>query len=113
MDLVLVGQRTSIKLLIFHLKRGERANEFIQALKKIWIDDVVEFKGKYYNIPASKVYPKPIQKPHIPVYLGGFSPNTFSRIVKYDINGWLGVVGGPLEYLKYYQGYKRTGKSSK
>ena len=61
--------------------RGERANEFIQALKKIWIDDVVEFKGKYYNIPASKVYPKPIQKPHIPVYLGGFSPNTFSRIV--------------------------------
>jgi probable F420-dependent oxidoreductase len=80
--------------------RGERANEFIQALKKIWIDDVVEFKGKYYNIPASKVYPKPIQKPHIPVYLGGFSPNTFSRIVKYDINGWLGVVGGPLEYLE-------------
>ena len=81
-------------------KRGKRADEFIQVLKKVWTDDVVEFKGKYYNIPASKVYPKPIQKPHIPVYLGGFSSNTFSRIVKYDINGWLGVVGGPLEYLE-------------
>jgi alkanesulfonate monooxygenase SsuD/methylene tetrahydromethanopterin reductase-like flavin-dependent oxidoreductase (luciferase family) len=77
-----------------------RANEFIEALKKIWIDDIVEFKGKYYNIPASKIGPKPVQKPHIPIYLGGFSPNTFSRIAKYA-NGWLGATGGPLEYLAW------------
>ncbi len=79
--------------------RGKRSDEFVQVLKRIWTDDVVEFKGKYYNIPASKIGPKPIQKPHPPVYLGGFSPNTFSRIVNYDTNGWLGVVAGPLEYL--------------
>jgi probable F420-dependent oxidoreductase len=80
--------------------RGKRADEFIEAMKNIWTDDVVEFKGKYYSIPASKVEPKPIQKPNIPTYLGGFSPNTFSRIIKYDLNGWLGVVGGPLEYIE-------------
>lgn len=79
--------------------RGKRADEFVQVLKRIWTDDIVEFKGKYYSIPASKIGPKPIQKPHPPVYLGGFSPNTFSRIVNYDTNGWLAVVGGPLEYL--------------
>lgn len=79
--------------------RGKRADEFVQVLNRIWTDDVVEFKGKYYSIPASKIGPKPIQKPHPPVYLGGFSPNTFSRIVNYDTNGWLAVVGGPLEYL--------------
>ena len=79
--------------------RGKRADEFVQVLKRIWTDDVVEFKGKYYSVPASKIGPKPIQKPHPPVYLGGFSPNTFSRIVNYDTNGWLAVVGGPLEYL--------------
>jgi probable F420-dependent oxidoreductase len=78
--------------------KGARADEFIQALKKIWTDDVVEFKGKFYNIPASKIGPKPIQKPHIPLYLGGFASNTFSRISKYT-NGWLGAAGGPLEYL--------------
>jgi probable F420-dependent oxidoreductase len=80
--------------------KGKRADEFIQALKKIWTDDVVEFKGEYYNIPASKIGPKPIQKPHIPIYLGGFSPNTFARIVNYDANGWLGGISGPLEYLE-------------
>jgi probable F420-dependent oxidoreductase len=79
--------------------RGKRADELIQVLKKIWTDDVVEFKGKYYSIPASKIGPKPTQKPHPPIYLGGFSPNTFSRIVNYDTNGWLAVVGGPLEYI--------------
>jgi probable F420-dependent oxidoreductase len=79
--------------------RGKRADELIQVLKKIWTDDIVEFKGKYYSIPASKIGPKPTQKPHPPIYLGGFSPNTFSRIVNYDTNGWLAVVGGPLEYL--------------
>jgi len=80
--------------------RGERADEFLQVMKTIWTNDVVEFEGKYYNIPASKIDPKPIQKPGIPVYLGGFTPNTFSRIIKYDLNGWLGVVGGPLEYIE-------------
>ena len=80
--------------------RGKRADEFIQVLKRIWTDDVVEFKGKYYSIPASKIGPKPIQKPNVPIYLGGFSPNIFSRIVNYDTNGWLALVGGPLEYLE-------------
>lgn len=77
--------------------RGKRADEFIQVLKKIWTDDIVEFKGEYHDIPASKIGPKPIQKPHIPIYLGGFSPNTYSRIVNYDANGWLGVTAGALD----------------
>jgi probable F420-dependent oxidoreductase len=68
--------------------RGARADEFIQVLTQILTEDVVEFKGRYYNIPPSKIGPKPIQKPRIPIYLWGFSPNTFSRISKYA-DGWL------------------------
>jgi probable F420-dependent oxidoreductase len=80
--------------------RGKREDEIIQVLKRIWTDDVVEFKGEYYNIPPSKIGPKPIQKPHIPIYLGGFSPKTIARIVKYDTNGWLGIIFGPLDQLR-------------
>lgn len=80
--------------------KGKRADEYLQVLKRIWEDDNVEFKGQYYNIPSSKIGPKPLQKPHIPVYLGGFSPNTFSRIVNHDTNGWLGALGGPIEQIK-------------
>src|ERR671923_1087942 len=78
--------------------RGARADEFIQALTKTWTEDIVEFKGRYYNIPASKIGPKPFQKPRIPIYLGGFSPNTFSRIAKYA-DGWLPAAAGSLDYL--------------
>jgi len=80
--------------------RGERANEFLQLLKQIWTDEVIEFKGQFYSIPASKIGPKPVQKPHPPILLGGFSPNTFLRIVNYA-DGWIPVAGfGPLEQLE-------------
>ena len=80
--------------------RGKRANEFVDSLKRIWTDDVVRFTGEYYNIPDSKIGPKPIQKPNIPIYLGGFSESVFSRIINYDLNGWLSVLAGPLDYLQ-------------
>ena len=80
--------------------KGTRADEFLQVLKKIWTDEIVEFKGKFYNIPASKIGPKPLQEPHPPILLGGFSQKTFTRIVNYA-NGWIGIAGfGPLEQLE-------------
>ncbi|MGH9952376.1 MAG: TIGR03619 family F420-dependent LLM class oxidoreductase [Nitrososphaeraceae archaeon] len=93
--------------------KGTRADEYLQVLKKIWTDDVVEFKGQFYNIPASKIGPKPVQKPHPPILLGGFSPKTFSRIVNYA-NGWIGVAGfGPLEQLEQMiNGLKESARKS-
>src|SRR5918994_1114558 len=40
----------------------------------------------------------PIQKPHIPIYLGGYVTKTFNRIANYA-DGWLASVSGPLEYV--------------
>jgi probable F420-dependent oxidoreductase len=79
--------------------RRKRADEYVQIVKKIWTDDVVEFKGKYYNIPASKIGPKPIQKPHPPIYLGGYSQNTFARIANHA-NGWICVIRDSLDSVK-------------
>jgi len=78
-------------------QRGARADEYLQALKKIWADEVVEFKGQFYNIPASKIGPKPMQKPHPAILLGAYTPKTFPRIVKYA-DGWIPIAGfAPLE----------------
>jgi len=82
--------------------RGKRADEYIQILKMIWgkEEDIVEFKGQFYNIPASKIGPKPIQRP-IPIYLGGYSQGTFARIAKYA-NGWICVIRNNLDQVKSY-----------
>ena len=80
--------------------RGARADEYLQVLKRIWTDDVVEFRGQFYNMPASKIGPKPVQKPHPPILLGGFSPKSFSRVVNHA-NGWIPIAGfAPLEQLE-------------
>jgi probable F420-dependent oxidoreductase len=79
--------------------RAKRADECVQIVKKIWTDDVVEFKGKYYNIQASKIGPKPIQKPHPTICLGGYSQNTFARIANHA-NGWICVVRNSLDEVK-------------
>jgi probable F420-dependent oxidoreductase len=77
--------------------RGARADEYMQVLKRIWTDDVVEFKGQFYDIPASKIGPKPVQKRHPPILLGAYSPKAFPRIVNYA-DGWIPIAGSvPLE----------------
>jgi probable F420-dependent oxidoreductase len=73
-------------------QKGARADEYIQVLKRIWTDEVVEFKGQFYNIPASKIGPKPVQKPRPPILLGAYSPKAFTRIVNYA-DGWIPIAG--------------------
>jgi len=62
-------------------ERGARADEFLRALRMAWEQDVVEFNGRYYQIPKSKIEPKPVQKPHPPITLGGYSKATIERAV--------------------------------
>jgi len=70
--------------------RGERADEFLEVLNKVWYDDTVEHKGKYYSIPKSIIGPKPYQE-KIPIYLGGSAPKALRRIISSGANGWLGI----------------------
>jgi probable F420-dependent oxidoreductase len=75
-------------------ERGKRADELIQALKKIWTTDPVEFQGKYYRIPKSVIGPKPVQKPHPPIYMAAYTPSAMKRVAT-EANGWF-PVGVPL-----------------
>jgi probable F420-dependent oxidoreductase len=79
-------------------KRGERANEILQAMKKVWTDDIVKFNGNFYKIPESIIGPKPVQRPHPKILLGGFSPKTFERMIKSG-DGYIGALVGSFEYF--------------
>jgi probable F420-dependent oxidoreductase len=60
-------------------RRGARSEEFIRCLKAAWTDDVVEFAGEFYRVPRSRVAPKPVQRPHPPLLLGGYHPEVLRR----------------------------------
>ena len=62
-------------------KRGRRMDECLRCLKLVWTEELVEFKGEFYVIPASRIDPKPLQRPHPPVLVGGYSPAAVRRAV--------------------------------
>src|SRR5689334_12769570 len=68
-------------------ERGARADEFLQVLKAIWTADPVEYKGKFYTVPKSHIFPKPVQKPHPPIYLAAFAPPALKRLATLA-DGW-------------------------
>ena len=68
--------------------RWTQTREAIMALKELWTKDEAEFHGRYYDFPPVFCYPKPAQKPHPPVILGGHAKNVLQRIVRWG-DGWL------------------------
>jgi probable F420-dependent oxidoreductase len=69
--------------------RGARCNEFLDVMKRLWTEPVVEFKGKWVQFETMRLDPKPIQKPHVPIIVGGYADAAFARAVKYGA-GWYG-----------------------
>ncbi len=67
--------------------RFKRLEEQIRACKEIWTKPEPEFHGRFVNFDPMWSYPKPVQKPHPPVLLGGESGHTLQRVV--DVcDGW-------------------------
>ena len=75
--------------------RGELLDECIAVLEKIFREDVVTFKGKYFELHELQSYPKPIQRP-FPFYIGGNAPQGRERTARYG-QGWLPAVLSPAE----------------
>jgi probable F420-dependent oxidoreductase len=62
-------------------QRGKRGDEFLRCLKAIWTDDPVEFRGEFYAVPRARVEPRPVQKPHPPITIGGYGEAVIKRAV--------------------------------
>jgi probable F420-dependent oxidoreductase len=68
--------------------RGALLDDQIQALKAIWTQDEAEFHGKYVDFDPIFSWPKPVQRPYPPVYVGGESPAALKRLAAHG-DGWL------------------------
>ena len=61
--------------------------ERVLAMKEIWTREAAEFHGEFVNFDRIWSWPKPVQKPHPPVHLGGESGHTLQRVVEFG-DGW-------------------------
>ncbi|MBI3785998.1 MAG: LLM class F420-dependent oxidoreductase [Deltaproteobacteria bacterium] len=70
--------------------RWKKMAEQVAALKRIWSEDEAEFHGELVDFDPIWSWPKPIQKPHPPILLGGHSPQVMQRVVDY-CDGWMPI----------------------
>ena len=68
--------------------RWTQTKESILAMKSLWTEVESEYHGNYYDFPAVYSFPRPTQRPHPPVYLGGMARNVFKRVVEWG-DGWM------------------------
>ncbi len=68
--------------------RWTQTREAVLVMKELWTREEAEFHGSYFDFPPVRCYPKPVQKPHPPVFLGGAAKNVFRRVVGWA-DGWL------------------------
>jgi len=68
--------------------RWSQTREAILAMKELWTTVGSEYHGKYYDFPPVYSFPRSVQKPHPPVFLGGMAKNVFKRIIDYG-DGWM------------------------
>ena len=69
-------------------RRGARAEDFVACLKAVWGPDPVEHHGEFYDVPRSRVEPKPVQSPHPPLLMGGGADAALRRIGRIA-DGWI------------------------
>jgi probable F420-dependent oxidoreductase len=71
-------------------ERGARTQEYLQIMKECWTQEDPAFHGKFYQFSGIKFAPKPRQKPHPPIWVGGNSPAALRRVIEVG-DGWHGI----------------------
>ncbi len=74
--------------------RGARCDEFLEVMRRLWTEPVVNFAGKWVRFETCRLDPKPIQKPHVPIIVGGYAEAAFRRAARFGA-GWYGFNRDP------------------
>jgi probable F420-dependent oxidoreductase len=83
-------------------KRMAVMRERVEAMKEIWTQDEASYDGEYVSFERIRSYPKPAQRPHPPVLVGGDGPTVEERVLAFG-DAWFPNYNGRREILERYQ----------
>ncbi len=78
-------------------ERGARLDEMLDVFDKLWTESEVEHRGRFWEIPPSKVDLRPVRAGGPEVLLGGFTPAAMARVGSRGA-GWIAIAGAPEEF---------------
>jgi alkanesulfonate monooxygenase SsuD/methylene tetrahydromethanopterin reductase-like flavin-dependent oxidoreductase (luciferase family) len=70
--------------------RAARFVEGIRLMKALWTEPRITFPGRFFQLESAAMEPKPVQRPHPPIWFGGSHPNALRRAVRYG-DGFIGA----------------------
>jgi probable F420-dependent oxidoreductase len=73
--------------------RFSRMREHVEAMKALWTQDEASYEGKHVRFPPSWSWPKPVQKPHPPILVGGHGSKVRDRVVAFGDAWYLNRIG--------------------
>jgi probable F420-dependent oxidoreductase len=82
---------------------GPRMAEYLEVIRRCWTEDDPSFDGRYYKLADVGFYPKPVQKPHPPIWIGGAADGALRRVARYG-DAW--HANGPPQMLA--EGYAKV-----
>lgn len=85
---------------VMGISRGDkvpRTREYLEAMQAIWTQDSAAYSGKFVNFAEATIYPKPVQQPSPPIWIGGQAEKSLEMIADYA-SGWLSFWVSPEQF---------------
>lgn len=76
--------------------RGQRCDEHLEVMHTLSVDDISSFEGRHYRLPPRRQLPKPVQRPHPPILVGGNGEPALRRVARRG-DGWFALDRTPLQ----------------
>lgn len=75
-------------------ERGQVTDEYIRIFRELWTSDSPQFNGDYAHFSDIVFEPRPVQKPHLPIWIGGEGSRAMRRVVELG-DGWMPIGANP------------------
>ena len=90
--------------------RFKLMRERIEAMKAIWTEKQPEYQGEMVKLQKMMTWPKPVQKPHPPIIVGGGFPHAARRAIRYG-DGWI-PLGGRMDLISVIPEFYRMAEEA-
>ena len=88
-------------------QRGAVADDYLAAMRAIWSQDTPAHRGRFVSFAGVQAHPRPVQRPHPPIVIGGRTPPAFRRAVEQG-HGWYGFALDPARTATALEGLREA-----
>jgi alkanesulfonate monooxygenase SsuD/methylene tetrahydromethanopterin reductase-like flavin-dependent oxidoreductase (luciferase family) len=88
-------------------------DEAVRIIPRMWLEDPFCYEGRFFSMPARSIWPKPVQKPHPPIWVAATTPRTFLEAAERGLGVLCFIIGQPTELPDRIRPYREAIKQAR